>query len=137
MTLGGRLDEKINEAVKASFSTAYFLHEAGTVLLEKTADHFERFIKQHVEVKGMGASRRFSPGYCDIPLEMQQSFCRFLMPASIGIVMTGSGAMRPEKTITAGLLFAKELSVLSPCGKCARAVCPHRRESQSSIIAGG
>jgi cobalamin-dependent methionine synthase I len=45
--------------------------------------------------------RRFSPGYSDMSLEMQKKIFKLLKPENIGINLSPSCLMIPEKSVTA------------------------------------
>lgn len=48
-----------------------------------------------------GAKPRFSPGYGDLPLQLQQNIQQALQFEKIGITLTDSGLMAPSKSVTA------------------------------------
>lgn len=128
LTLGRALDHEISNSRKKSLSQAYFLYEAGSAVIESVADQIEAKIQKIPELQYLKPSRRFSPGYCDIPLSVQNEFYSFLAPEKIGIQLTSSGAMTPEKSITAASLYAEGLPYESPCPLCNNHRCEYRRE---------
>ena len=128
ITLGQGISNATASARERSLSQAYFLHEAGTAIIEKTADELETRIKDIPQLQGLCASRRFSPGYCDLGLYNQWPIFHFLRPETIGIELTDSYAMRPEKSITAAVLFTRHLKAVSPCRGCRNDTCAHRRD---------
>ena len=127
MTLGQAFSDEAVHTKKSSLLRAYFLHEAGSQIIEQAADALERLIQEIPAVKARTRSRRFSPGYCDISLYNQKGFFQFLSPEKIGIRMSGSCGMAPEKSITAALLFSEKLPSISPCPDCQNEVCSNRR----------
>jgi hypothetical protein len=127
MTLGQALSDEVVHAKKSSLLLGYCLHEAGSQIIEQAADEMERLIQDIPAVKERARSRRFSPGYCDISLYNQKGFFQFLSPEKIGIRMSGSCGMVPEKSITAALLFSENLPSISPCPDCQNEACPNRR----------
>lgn len=127
LTLGRALSDEAVNAKKLSLSRAYFLHEAGSQIIEQAADLLEIVIQGISALEHRVSSRRFSPGYCDISLLNQKEFFRFLNPGQIGIRVTASGSMLPEKSITAALLFSEKLPSISPCPECGNESCPNRR----------
>ena len=50
---------------------------------------------------GVLESRRYSPGYGDMPLEEQKVFYRILEMQDMGITLTENCFMIPEKSVTA------------------------------------
>jgi hypothetical protein len=110
-----------------SVSYAYFLHEAGSVVMEKTADLFTRELAKEKRRNGLCSSLRFSPGYCDIPMSVQEEVFQILRPENIGMVLHESGEMTPIKSMTGCVLFSPEFPAFSPCGFCRTPLCLHRR----------
>lgn len=127
LTLGSNVSQETLKAQNHSLSESYIFHEAGSIIIENVADNLEIMIRGIPSLKNMTSSRRFSPGYCDIPLLSQNAFFQFLVPETIGIQMMASGGMRPEKSITAAMLFSKRLPVIFPCPNCRNDTCQHRR----------
>jgi len=108
---------------------AYVLDCMGAELAERLGDKLEREISGQFLNKGLACSRRFSPGYCDWRLDIgQASVFEFLKPESIDITRFPTGAMIPEKSITAVLIAAKTLYYKTPCPLCGQTDCPYRRE---------
>jgi len=127
LTLGDGLKRETEKASGRSLTTAYLLHEAGSEIIEKAADKIEALIRMEPMFQGLSGSRRFSPGYCDIPLVNQQGFFQFLHPDKIGIEMLASGGMLPEKSMTGAILYSTILPARSPCSSCKNKKCVHRR----------
>lgn len=127
VTLGDGLKREAKKVRGGSLTTAYLLHEAGSEIIENAADKLEALIRMASPFQNLLASRRFSPGYCDISLSNQQGIFRFLHPEKIGIEMLASGGMQPEKSMTGVILYSETLPARSPCPNCNNRKCPHRR----------
>lgn len=136
MTLGKALSDEAVNTKKSSLSKAYFIHEAGSQIIEQAANQLEEMIQAIPSVQSLIRSRRFSPGYCDISLSNQKSFFHLLSPEEIGIRMSASYGMTPEKSITAALLFSEKLPSSSPCRDCQNDVCTNRREKRQWTTCG-
>ena len=125
-TLGRNLDQP---SQATGLFDAYVLDCMGAELAERLGDKLEREISGQFLNKGLACSRRFSPGYCDWRLDIgQASVFEFLKPESIDITRLPTGAMIPEKSMTAVLIAAKTLYYQTPCPLCRQTDCPYRRE---------
>ena len=127
VTLGESLDNEIKKAGTASLSQSYFLFEAGSVIIETIANGVEKMIARRQRWGHLKASRRFSPGYCDIPLSLQENLMAFLSSPKIGLHVKPSGAMLPGKSITAITVYTNDLPFRSPCRICNNPKCGYRR----------
>ena len=73
---------------------------------------------------------RFSPGYGDLPLELQQDIFRVLdCQKTIGLTLNESLLMSPSKSVTAimGLGPSCEPHKTTGCSHCSKTDCIHRR----------
>lgn len=100
-TIGIGLDRLISKYSRLSPSKALILQAVGTERVEALCDLFCADIK-----KGTGASAkpRFSPGYGDLPLEVQRDIFSVLeCEKRLGISLGDSLLMSPSKSVTAFL----------------------------------
>lgn len=76
-----------------------------------------------------GATRRFSPGYGDLPLETQRDLFSLLECGKhIGVSLTDSLLMMPTKSVTAIFgIGAQETACVNKCDTCSNAACNYRR----------
>ncbi len=78
---------------------------------------------------------RFSPGYGDMPLDQQRELCRVLdVGRRIGVTLTPSGLMLPQKSVTAliGVADTPRPKRARGCGGCAMGEnCIYRKEGKS------
>ncbi len=129
VTTGLELEEAVNEAQRESLFHAYLLDSAGSVVIERLTDQMDRHIAGLLAAKGCQTTARFSPGYCDWDLEEgQEALFRFLQPESVGVKRTSAGMMIPQKSISAALVGAREVTLRYPCSFCPKGDCPYRRE---------
>jgi len=130
VTLGKELDRQIRRDQDRSLFTAFLLDAAGSVLAEWLADRMESHIAGILQDRGMQATGRFSPGYCDWEIrDGQQAIFRSLRPETLGVTCTSSGMMVPRKSISACMLGAREVARRYPCVFCSRSDCEYRREA--------
>jgi hypothetical protein len=138
VTSGQALEEAINEKQEESLFHAYLLDAVGSVVTERLTDQLEQHVSTLLGAEGYQTTARFSPGYCDWEVgEGQEALFRFLKPESVGVTQTSAGMMIPQKSISAVLVGAREVSLRSPCPFCSKEDCDYRRaEVQGSGVRG-
>ncbi|MFP4476945.1 MAG: hypothetical protein ACLFOY_15400 [Desulfatibacillaceae bacterium] len=133
-TLGPGLDETIALARAESLGRGYMMDAAGTGILESVADAWTKTLGREPGLEGLSLSRRFSPGYCDWPLESQKQFAECLPMDKVGVACTRAWAMVPAKTVTAAVLAAESLTRDCPCAFCPESFCDHRRANREANL---
>ena len=107
-TVGLEIDRLVKKYSRTSPSKALCLQALGTERVEALCDLFCEELKERVQKKGMQTTGRFSPGYGDLPLEMQTDIFRVLDCARhIGVTLNDSLLMSPTKSVTAIVGFGK------------------------------
>jgi hypothetical protein len=134
-TLGQGPDRLVRRAQIVHLSHTVFYQAIGAALIEEWCDEVNREIIREGRERGLYARPRFSPGYGDLPLELQRDFMRILrMQKEIGVTLTDSLLMTPAKSVTA-LIGMSETEQACPVHGCA--VCPmggdcaYRREEDA------
>lgn len=97
-TAGFGIDRVIRKYEKISPASALLLQAYGAERAETVCDAFNR----EMEAQYGKLRPRFSPGYGDLPLELQKDFFTVLRPYEhIGITLNESMLMLPSKSVTA------------------------------------
>lgn len=95
-TIGLSADRLISRYSTLSPSKAVIMDGCATAAIEGFCDYLCS------EVFGVPCQERFSPGYGDLPLEMQPHILSYLdAHLSIGLTMTDSMLLTPTKSVTA------------------------------------
>lgn len=104
-TIGMEFDRLIAREKHLSPARAHMLQAVGVERIESLCDLFNDEITQT-----HGATRpRFSPGYGDVPLQMQRDVVRALdCQRKIGIVLNENLMMSPSKSVTAIIGIRRE-----------------------------
>lgn len=101
-TIGPGCDRLIRRAEVTSMSRAAVFQAAGSAMAEDLCDRVNEEIRIREEKEGNVLRPRFSPGYGDLPLELQRDFMRILnMSKECGITLTDTLLMIPSKSVTA------------------------------------
>jgi hypothetical protein len=91
---------------------------AASAAAEIAADLVEKQWRGEAGAKGLKASMRFSPGYCDWDLKEQRVIFDALDASKIGVELTEHCLMVPEKSVSAVALVAYDLAAAAPCAFC-------------------
>ena len=106
------------------------LQAAATAMLEDYCDELCREQQETCEKEGLYLRPRFSPGYGDFPLNVQEDILSALEAGKrIGIKLTDSLLMVPTKSVTAvmGVSPKPYRCDVKGCEACQKADCLYRR----------
>lgn len=108
-TLGVEVDSVIRAAQRGGMLRALVLDACATEFIEKLCDDAEEEIKKEAAKEGCGTNFRFSPGYGDLPIEAQSDVLALVDAGRrIGVTVTDSSVMIPQKSVTAIIGFTRE-----------------------------
>ncbi len=101
-TVGIELDRLIARYSSVSPTKALLLQAIGTERIESLCDAFCEELRQEKRESGFDTRPRFSPGYGDVPLEIQKNIFTLLdCHKRIGLSLCDSMLMSPSKSVTA------------------------------------
>lgn len=129
-TLGAGVDRFMKRASIADMAKAVIIQACAAALLEEYCDEEQLRIGGELEKQGLYLRPRFSPGYGDFDICNQEPLVRMLDCAkSIGLTLTDSFMMTPEKSVTAviGASPIKERCPIAGCEACGKKDCEYRR----------
>lgn len=131
VTLGPRLEDEASAAMKKGDELGgYLLDRIGSMAVESLAESMERTVREFYASQDAGVSMRFSPGYCDWPIEEQVILNKVLDFSRAGVILTENCMMVPKKSISSMIgigpksIFVKNKS---QCGICDKKECSYRR----------
>ncbi|OOO00040.1 MAG: hypothetical protein ATN35_09450 [Epulopiscium sp. Nele67-Bin004] len=128
-TLGMGADMFIRQTQSLSMSQALIVNSCCNVLIESVCDNAEREIIEKLN-DNEHLTMRYSPGYGDVPLTIQDGILAMMMAGKrIGLSTTKSGMLVPTKSVTAfiGVSNQKE-DRLRSCSSCAmKGTCKYRK----------
>lgn len=100
-TIGPQVDGLIRRYSSLDPVYASILQATGAMFIEEVVDLANAEIKKIAEAQGLKTRPRYSPGYGDVPLQVQKDFFRLLPCTRIGLTLMETLIMAPEKSVTA------------------------------------
>jgi len=117
-TLGAAFDLWVKREQTRDMSRAAMLDALGSIYVESGCDAAEDAIR--ARFPGMYLTDRFSPGYGDLPLDVQPALMTLAGAGRIGVTLTDSLLMNPQKSVTAvvGLADRPQMARIRGCAHC-------------------
>ena len=134
-TIGHAVDRAIRKYGVTSPAKGSVAQAAGAAAVEVWCDFLcDRFAREE-RVEGNFLRPRFSPGYGDLPLELQGEILPLLDSGRIGVCLTEGMLMLPSKSVSAivGVGRARPTRIASGCAACAKSNCPYRGGTNCEI----
>lgn len=128
-TIGLSIDRAIRRYTNLSPAKALFFQAIGAERIESLCDAFCAERKEELAAEGKFLRPRFSPGYGDLPLELQRDIFRVLdCSRKIGLTLNESLLMSPSKSVTAIIGISREEKEIDKqkCSLCQKADCAYR-----------
>lgn len=119
-TLGAGFDTMLRAEQARDMAAAVILDACGSAWVEAGCDEAEKELA--ARFPGVYLTDRFSPGYGDLPLDLQPALCAALDSARrLGVHVSESLLLNPVKTVTAivGLSDRPQMARIRGCGFCA------------------
>lgn len=105
-TLGADIDKLIRISQVSDMAKAVVLDSLSSVAVEQVCNNVDEIIAE--KYAGYNMTFRFSPGYGDYPISLQQDFLRMLdAPRKIGLTTNDNFLLMPTKSVTAVLGLSK------------------------------
>lgn len=125
-TITEKVDRLINMLNISDMSSALITDALASALIEQLCNKVEEIIKNELDIKNM--TWRFSPGYGDLPIEIQREFIKTInADKQIGLTVTPSNILIPRKSVTA-IIGISDSPV--PKGKRGCAICNMAKNCQ-------
>lgn len=130
-TIGIGIDRLIQKYSKTEISKAVWMQAIGAERIEALCDLFCKDIQEKEQPRGFYTRPRFSPGYGDLSITLQQNIVQVLdCYRKIGIALNESLLMTPSKSVTAivGLGKGACKQDKNNCQSCEQKNCLFRKE---------
>lgn len=135
-TLGAEFDTLLRTEQARDMADAVILDVCGSAWVEAGCDAAEEELAARLE--GRYLTDRFSPGYGDLPLDLQPGICAALNAARrLGLHVTDSLLLNPAKSVTAvlGIADRPQPRRVRGCGYCSmNQTCALRKGGKSCAI---
>ena len=127
-TLGAEADRLLRRYAALDMPRAAVWQAACAACLEEYLDGMETALR--AEAPGLYLRPRFSPGYGDLDISNQQAMFSLLeLEKRLGLSLTPTQMMLPEKSVTAIIGLSKEpRKAAGGCASCTKTDCPNRRK---------
>ncbi|MBU5438907.1 methionine synthase [Tissierella sp. MSJ-40] len=135
VTLGNYVDTRIRYYEKFDMTKALILDACATTAVEQVCDEACEEIESKVNQQGKKLTPRYSPGYGDLPIEIQQKFISILeADKTIGLTTSSHNILIPRKSVTAimGIVDENQKIEKRTCLNCNKfSDCIARKEGVS------
>ena len=129
-TLGTGVDRLLHKYLKLQVSKAVVIQAVAAAAIEAYCNQCQQSIEAECAREGLFVRPRYSPGYGDLALTVQNDFLQVLQAQkTVGIVLTEGDIMLPEKSVTAimGLSPVQTGCHREGCEMCPNIGCAYRR----------
>jgi hypothetical protein len=135
-TLGPQFDAMLRTEQARDMGRAVILDACGGAWVEAGCDEAERELRE--KLPGLYLTDRFSPGYGDLPLDLQPAILKALdAQRRLGIHLSESLLMNPVKSVTAviGVSSRPQMARIRGCADCSmRETCTLRKGGKSCAL---
>ena len=109
-TLGPEVDRQIRDYELTDMTRAVILDTCASEAIEGVCDEAQGEIEEIMAREGDSITSRFSPGYGDLPIELQSKILSYVdAPSKIGLTSTKDSLLIPRKSVTALIGCSREL----------------------------
>lgn len=133
-TLGADVERLLLKNEVSDMSRALIMDACATQLIEEYLDAFENELRESMAGESLYLTGRFSPGYGDLPIEIQGEIAAVLdTHRKIGLTVSKTHLLIPRKSVTAVLGISQKPVRLSArgCDLCSKkADCSFRKEKR-------
>lgn len=135
-TVGPAVDMEIQSLMqRRRFADAYVLDAMGSMSAENVVEQFYQRMARKQKEKDAAVTLRFSPGYCDWPIQQQRPLFRlFAKTDTPDVSLNDSCLMTPSKSVSGLFGFLPPgakgpPAAYNPCRSCAKRDCIARRSN--------
>ncbi len=101
-TLGPAVDKAIQRETRLNPAKAVMMQAAGAMFIEQYCEKLIEFLTKEEAAQNNQLKPRYSPGFGDVPLEVQKMFFELLdCTKNLALTLNDSLIMSPEKSVTA------------------------------------
>lgn len=113
---------------QGEYLKGYIVDTMGSVTVEKSMDFIQSELAKHMQQEGMKITNRYSPGYCNWPVEDQKKLFSLLPAHACDIWLSDSCLMMPIKSVSGIIGIGKNVQKSSySCDICNNLTCIYRK----------
>jgi hypothetical protein len=136
-TIGPHLETEVSELFNNhQYAAATILDAVGSDAVEKVADQLQGELKLKAKKQGYHLTWRYCSGYGDLPLETNYALANAVNANSIGIKVTETSMLQPQKSILGIVGFTigeEDTPILNKCAKCSAKNCAYRNRGEMCV----
>lgn len=133
VTIGPDIEKEASQLTSGEDTlTGYLLDRIGSYAVESLAENLEKRLRKNYLLVKKSVSSRFSPGYCDWPIEEQFKLAKVIDFSKAGVELNSNCMMIPKKSVSALVAVADEgifKEFVSSCDLCGSKECDFRRNT--------
>ncbi|MGE5676679.1 MAG: hypothetical protein ACM3ZR_01325 [Pseudomonadota bacterium] len=133
-TLGLETDRRIALYSRTDLTRGIVFDASAGVAIESLCDEVQEEVAAKARTMGLEITQRFSPGYGDLPIDIQGDLTRVLKAYErIGLGVNENSVMIPRKSVTALIGMQKEgcASKEHKCTNCDNKNCLYRKDEDN------
>ena len=113
---------------EGEYLKSYLADTLGSLVAERAMDFIQAQLEQTVRQEGLAITNRYSPGYCNWPVDDQRQLFSLLPPGVCGISLTASCLMTPIKSVSGIIGIGRQARKSDyGCDLCNNRTCIYRR----------
>jgi hypothetical protein len=131
-TLGQIIDERITLNMRSSPAYGYVLDQGASLAVENAVQYVYDFLLHQIPEEAL-LTYRYSPGYCDWPVEEQRNLFCLIDSRKIGVTLNQYALMKPRKSVSGIIGICRERTKefhACACSFC-RNICEYYRKEPS------
>lgn len=121
VTLGSEIEREIIFNEKIDLTKSLILDACATTYIEEICDNVQEEIEKEMKNKDFNITSRFSPGYGDLPLDIQKELLLVMNATKrIGVNVSEHNILFPRKSVTAIIGIGENVvkEIKKDCSKC-------------------
>ncbi len=109
VTTGVSVDQKLKRLEKTDRFSYFVFDKVASYYIEDMAEKLQKEIEQELLINNKYTLNRFSTGYGDYPIEVNEKIVDFLNGNRLGVFLTEKNMFMPSKTIS-GIIAAGDVN---------------------------
>lgn len=113
---------------EGEYLKGYIVDTMGSVVVEKSMDFIQSELEKQVQSEGMKITNRYSPGYCNWPVDDQKQLFSLVPAHTCEISLSASCLMVPIKSVSGIIGIGRNVRKSSySCDICNNLTCIYRK----------